>query len=375
MNGVLRKYWHLIVVLAGAIIAFALIYVLRNAVLPFLVGLVLVYLLSPVVNWVEKHLLYRNWWVNRLEGRRVTAIMLVNAGMIGIFGLFGFYAFNTVVYAFSTLLQDAQGHWVTAVAILQQWTDGLRQLVPLGIREQIDIFAVDVGSGITSMVQSRIQDGIAQVPTAFGTMLGLAVLPLFLFYILKDREELSRSFYSAFPPWAARHIQDISQIIENVLGRYVRATLTLGFSVFLLTLAGLLIVRAPLAPLLAVVAGVAEMIPALGPWIGGAIAVVVTLALAPEKVAFVVVIALGVQLLENNLLVPRIQGGYLGIHPAIAIVLLVAGGVVAGLWGMLLAVPLAATAVQLYRYVRDVTCQEKEAEELLLSSSEKHGES
>jgi predicted PurR-regulated permease PerM len=106
------------------------------------------------------------------------------------------------------------------------------------------------------------------------------------------------------------------------------------------------------APVLAAVAGVTELIPTLGPWIGGAFAVIVTLAIAPEKAIWVVTLFLFVQLLENTLLVPRIQGGYLRIHPAIAIFLLVLGAYIAGFWGILLAVPLAATIVEIYKYVR-----------------------
>ena len=63
------------------------------------------------------------------------------------------------------------------------------------------------------------------------------------------------------------------------------------------------------------------------------------------------VLFVGVQLLENMLLVPRIQGGYLRINPAIAILLLVLGAYIAGFWGLLLAVPLTATVVELYRYL------------------------
>ena len=79
---------------------------------------------------------------------------------------------------------------------------------------------------------------------------------------------------------------------------------------------------------------------------------IVVLAIAPEKVIWVAILYLGVQLLENTLLVPRIQGGYLHIHPAIVIVLLVLGAYIAGFWGLILAVPLTATIVEIYKYVR-----------------------
>jgi predicted PurR-regulated permease PerM len=66
-----------------------------------------------------------------------------------------------------------------------------------------------------------------------------------------------------------------------------------------------------------------------------------------------------VQLLENNLLVPRIQGHYLRIHPAVALFLLVVGAYVAGFWGIVLIVPLAATTVEIYRYLRRTAEKER----------------
>ena len=66
-----------------------------------------------------------------------------------------------------------------------------------------------------------------------------------------------------------------------------------------------------------------------------------------------------VQLLENSLLVPRVQGGYLRIHPAILVVLLVLGAYVAGFWGIILVAPLTATIVEIYKYVRcDIKTEE-----------------
>jgi predicted PurR-regulated permease PerM len=81
--------------------------------------------------------------------------------------------------------------------------------------------------------------------------------------------------------------------------------------------------------------------------------VIVTLAVAPEKAIWVVLLFVAVQLLENMLLVPRIQGGYLRMNPAIVVVLLVLGAYIAGFWGMLLAVPLTATVFEIYKYLRN----------------------
>jgi predicted PurR-regulated permease PerM len=120
-----------------------------------------------------------------------------------------------------------------------------------------------------------------------------------------------------------------------------------------------------LAPALAVLQGIMEFVPILGPWIGGAIGVIVILAIAPQKVIWAIGVYLAVQLLENIFLVPRIHGGYLKIHPAIILLLLPLGAYIAGLWGIILIVPLTATALEIYRYVRDSlkTAEKRQASE------------
>lgn len=362
INGILRKHWHFIAAAAGASAALALIYALRNALLPFIFGLAFVYFLVPVVSWIERRFPREGRWITWPEGKRVSSIMIVNTGIVGVAGISGFYIFNTIINALSTLLKDAQGHYLAAVTTLQQWTENIRQMVPSGVRERIDLFVINTGTGITAAVEENIRDRVAHMPSTFSSLVGFFALPLFIFYVLKDREKLSAGFYSSMPPWATKHIRNIILIFANVLGQYARSALTLGLAVGLLTLVGLLIIGAPMAPLLAIVAGVTELIPIIGPWIGGAIAAVVTLAIAPEKAVWVVMLAAAIQLLENSLLVPRIQSGYLGIHPAVSIVLIVVGSAVAGVWGMLLFVPLAAIAMQIYRYARQAVQEQASRE-------------
>ncbi|MBM4449143.1 MAG: AI-2E family transporter, partial [Chloroflexi bacterium] len=101
-------------------------------------------------------------------------------------------------------------------------------------------------------------------------------------------------------------------------------------------------------------------------WLSGAVVVIITLAVVPDKMIWVIVLFLAVQLLENSLLVPRIQSGYLRIHPAAMIFMLVLGAYLAGFWGLLLAGPLTATGVEIYRYIR-----QRYQDEKLLKPTEK----
>ena len=93
------------------------------------------------------------------------------------------------------------------------------------------------------------------------------------------------------------------------------------------------------------------MVPIIGPWIGGAAAVLVTLATAPDKVLWVILLFLVVQLLENTLLVPRIQGNTLKMHPIAVILVITIGSQYFGLWGVILGPPLVAMAKDVVVYL------------------------
>jgi len=346
---VFRKHWRLTLFVLGIIIVFWLLYALRGAVLPFVLGLVFAYLLMPVISWVERKLPCRGKW---LQTKRVSLIILTFVIILGLIGLFAYFIIVAVVDAFWILVQNAPQYISAGLFALREWAEVLRRQFPPEMQQQIDVFILDVGTAAGNAIRGLFMRGISFIPTTFSLVFGFVSLPIFLFYILKDSEKLKKSFYSALSPWVAEHTKNIISILERVLGRYIRAQLVLGFFVAYLCFVGLLILRIDFAPALAAFAGVTELIPILGPWIGGAAAVIVTLAIAPEKAIWVALLFILVQLVENNLLVPRIQGRYLRIHPAMILVLLVLGAYIAGFWGIIVAVPFAATIMEIYKYVR-----------------------
>jgi len=346
---VFRRHWRLISFILGIIIIFWLLYALRSAILPFVLGLAFAYLLMPVISWVEKRLPRQGKW---LQTKRVSLIILTFIIILGVVGFFSYFIVTAVINAFLVLVENAPQYISAGLRTLQDWAEVFRQQFPPEMQQQIDQLILDAGTAVGNAIRGVFARGISFIPTTLSLAFGFFSLPIFLFYIMKDAEKLKSGFYSAFSPWVAEHTRNIISIIERVLGRYIRAQLLLGFFVAYLCLVGLLILRIDFAPALAAFAGVTELIPILGPWIGGAAAVIVTLAVAPGKAIWVALLFLIVQLVENSLLVPRIQGGYLRIHPALLVVLLVLGAYIAGFWGIILAAPLTATIVEIYRYVR-----------------------
>ncbi len=347
------RHRGLIIFTVGIIAAFVIFYTLRLAVIPFVVGLALAYILIPFITWAEK----------RLPGpgryprlKRVGLVLVSFLVMVGLAGTFIYFFATALVDSFQQLLFLAPDALTSSFGRIELWLDDFVRSLPEDISTQISAVLENAGQSLANLVNSTFQSGITELQSAFSVMLGFAALPIFLFYFLKDHEHISISFYAAFSPWLRGHVQNIVLIIERVLGRYIRAQLLLGAIVAYMTFLGLfaldVVDNVGIILALALLAGITEMIPTVGPWIGSIVAVIFTLAVAPDKVVYVAALYLVVQLVENNLLVPRIQGGYLRVHPAAAIMLLVIGAYVAGFWGLLLAVPLTATAIEIYRYIR-----------------------
>ena len=356
MTNILGKHWRLVSLVLGIIIVFWVLYLLRIAIFPFVLGLVLAYLLLPVISWLEKKFPRQGSW---LGFKRVFSILIVFIVLLGLVAAFSYFIVTAVIDA-SLVLAESAPHFVgQSLYQIQQWLEIVRQQFPPEIRQEMDKALLEAGIALGDSIRDAFVKGISFIPRTFSIFLGLAALPLFLFYTLKDSERLKRGLYSGLTPGIAEHIRNITGIIERVLGRYIRAQLMLGLIVAYFSFIGLLILRIPFAPVLAILAGIGELIPTLGPWISGAVVVVVTLAVAPEKVIWVIILFLAIQLVENSLLVPKIQGGYLRIHPAVMIFLLVFGAYVAGFWGLLLAGPLTATGVEIYKYVRQCYQEEK----------------
>jgi len=349
LTNTLVKHWRLVSLVLGIIVVLAVLYLLRTVVLPFAVGLVLAYLLMPAVSWLEKNLPRKGYWTG---SKRVFSILIIFIVLVGLIGFFSYYIVTVVIDAFRTLLESAPYFISQSLSRIQEWFEIVRQQFPQEIRQQVDKAFIDAGIALGNAIRDALVQGVSFVPRNFSAFLGFAALPFFLFYLMKDSERLKSGFYSIFPPGIAEHARNVVLIIERVLGQYIRAQIMLGLIVAYFAFLGLLLLRIPFAPALAILAGITELIPTLGPWIGGGIAVIVTLAIAPGKAIWVAILYLSIQLVENYFLVPRVQSAYLRIHPAIIIVLIVFGAYIAGFWGLILAAPLTATLVEIYKYAR-----------------------
>lgn len=355
MNSVgvlIRRHWRLIVFILGLFFVFWLLWVLRSVLIPFIVGFILAYLILPIIRWVEK----------RLPGvgknpqlKRVTILVVIYLLSLAVIGLMVFYIIAVLGKSLLSLIQDAPQIIPNAVAMITHWLKSIPILSSPSIQQQIDLYSAQAGVALGNAIKDFLMRGVGLVKSSSGMIIGFAVIPIFIFLILKDWDRLRDRFYAALPLWTRTHTKNIFSILQNAVGRYIRGQLLLGLIVGLCAYVLLMILRVDFALPLAIFAGIMDMVPMIGPWLGGGLAVLVTLSTVPEKAIWVALGYLLIQLLENYLLVPRIQSSQMQIHPAFIAILSLLGGYFAGILGFIIALPLSMAIVAIFKYLRDST--------------------
>jgi predicted PurR-regulated permease PerM len=185
------------------------------------------------------------------------------------------------------------------------------------------------------------------------------IIPIWLFYVLNDRDQAGALVDRLLPARARPDFWNVWGIIDDVFSNYIRGQLLLGLAVGTMVGLALLLLRllgfeVRYILLLAILAGITELIPIIGPIIGAIPGVLIGFFGTENGLQTglaVLAVYVVVQQLENNFLVPRIIGESVGVHPALLTVILIAMGQVFGLLGVILAAPLTAIARDLFVYI------------------------
>lgn len=174
------------------------------------------------------------------------------------------------------------------------------------------------------------------------SLFAMVAVVLVAFYWTLEGDRAVRSILLVIPPAYREEVRSLYEAVEGKLGGFLIGQAILCLAVGIVSLVAYLIIGLPNALVLGIIAGVLEAVPTLGPVLGIIPAVLVAIAADPSKVIWVLVAGAAIQLLENNLLVPRIMDRSVGVHPLLTLLSLATLSSLLGLTGALLAVPLAA---------------------------------
>ena len=321
----------------------------RWALLPFSIGALLAYVLTPVVDRIASMLPARSHQQNVV--RRGFAVLFVYVGLLlGMVGL-GLVIVPVAVDQTAEFIDEFPELRTQAQDQVNEWLDVYRERVPEDARTRIDDFVADLGDEVGGRLSERTTSTFDSLTTTIGVVFGFLLVPVWMFYALRDRHSFERNFQAGLPEAARPDILNSVRIADHLFGRYMRGQLFLGLVVGSAIFVGLTILDVELSIALAIFAGITELIPIIGPWIGALPALVIVAASGdPEKILWVALLYFLVQQVENNFLVPRIQGHAVDLHPAVIILLLAVAGTVFGFIGLLVVVPLTALLRELFWY-------------------------
>lgn len=321
----------------------------RGALLPFAVGALLAYAMAPIVDRLAEVIpasthrgdVYRRGFAVILLYLAIgSAAFLAGSAVIPI-------AVDQSTQFFDTLPEtvDAANEQVVV------WLEQYRDRVPTDVQERIDDTVADASNAAADAATAMLTRTAGVLSGTLTVVVGFAVMPFWMFYAMRDRHFVRRNFLGAIPDAFRDDGINLLHIGDRLLGRYIRAQLILGVIVGTAVGISLTLLDVPLSLALGVIAGVTELIPILGPWIGAVPGLILVAATEPDKIIWVALVYFLVQQVENLLLVPRIQGEALEMHPAMILLVLSLGGAAFGLIGLIVAVPLSALLREVFWYV------------------------
>lgn len=324
-------------ILIGVVVVAAvhLASVLRIVVLPVLLALVLATLLAPPAGWLRR----RGWPPAAASLAVVVAFLLVFVGL-------GAWLGPSV----GGQLGDLGASLTAALQEVERWLVEELGLSPEQISGAVDELAQTLRGNLDNLAQSVFTGASLVLEVLAGLLLAVIVL----FFFLKDGDRIWSFVQSLAPRRHRRHVREAGERSWSALAAFLRGqTLVALFDATFIGL-GLVITGVPLALPLAVITFFAAYIPYIGAISAGAAAVLVALVSQGFITALIVLaIIVAVQQLEGNVVQPLIMGRALHVHPLVIVLGVVAGGVLAGIIGSVVATPVLAAGSGVFGYIRE----------------------
>ncbi len=308
--------------LAGSV--WVLSHVLRAVVMLIIAGL-LAYALAPFVGYLRR-------WLPRW-----LAILLVYVGLLAVLGLFGYLLITASVEQVRALIATAR-HLLTPGAN-DTPSPLIEQLHNFGIsQQQLD----DVTRSLATYAETLGKDLLPLLTGIANGALDTVLILVVSVYLLMDGARVGAWLRTGTPHRYRGRVTSTLDTFQRVVGGYIRGQVTLSALIGVLVGGGMALFHVPFPILLGALAFIFSFIPILGTFLSGAVCVLIALsALGPGWAIVVLAYFIGVHLFEGDFVGPRIVGKAVGLHPAVSILALIAGAELFGIFGALLAAPVA----------------------------------
>jgi predicted PurR-regulated permease PerM len=319
-----------------------------HALLVLVLSTVVAFALSPVVQLLDR-------WLPRAIAIAVAYVFgfSILTGLLSVVVVSAATEINNLVHNLPGYAARAQALQPQAVGLLSRF--GITQAELSQAQERLISYLQGIGTQAAS-------DAFEFVKTVLNAIVDTVLVLILSIYLVANGPRMVAWLREQAPRGQVRRANLLIAIVNQVVGGYVRGTLTMALLVGILVGAGMGVLQVRYALLLGILAFFMEFVPVLGVIISGAVCVIIALFQGWLLALLVLGYFVVVHVIEGDLIGPRVMARAVGIHPAVALLALVAGSELFGVWGALLGAPIAgllqAIATAAWREVRQAQIQE-----------------
>jgi predicted PurR-regulated permease PerM len=294
------------------------VYFIRGIILELFVAFLLMTIMEPLVVFLEK-----------IKIPRVVSVLITYILVIGVLG-------GSIALIIPTLVQQTTNF---ANALPTYFAN-------IGIQLSI---SGDVAKGFMQQISGVSGEVLNFTFSLFSNVFAILTILVFAFYMLLTHNGFKSQVQMLFGEAKGQKISKLIIGIEEKLGKWARGQLILMLAVAIGTYIGLLLISVPFALPLAILAGIFEIIPILGPIVSTIPAALIGFGISPVTGVGVVVVALLVRGLEGYVLVPKVMQKSVGVSPLVVLISIAVGAKLAGIMGVIVSIPLVITFEVLIR--------------------------
>lgn len=328
-----RQVFIATVLVIAVVLAFAILYFFRVAILLLFIAIVLATAMRPAIDWLYSR-----------QVPRATGVILIYLLLVILLAGFALMVLPFIAEQVTALAAELPIYYAEVGGILAESPSRLLRLISWQMPSVTALFEQDARAAVEEPAQT-----LAQVPAAFAAVqtalraLVIAVAVFIMaFYWTLQSDRIITSLLLLLPlPYRAKTRSLIGEI-ENKVGGFLLGQFTLMVIVGAAALVAYLLIGLPYALPLAILAGIFEAVPMIGPLLGALAALLVASSLGTFQVVMVLVASVAIQLAENYLLVPRVMRRSVGINSLLILLAMVAFSSLMGFAGVLLAIPITA---------------------------------
>jgi predicted PurR-regulated permease PerM len=343
-NFIANNRW---LILSAAFLFF--LYMLLPVLAPFLVAAILAYICDPLVDKLSEM-----GFKQFKFGRSISTVlvMLVVLGAIILLVLILLPLLQKQSLLIVERLPDLIAHLRTSIEPWLQTKFGINlDIDSTQIQEIIKKNWKTAGNILGDVLQAAGTNSLALI----GVVANILLLPVVLFYLLRDWDNFIVGIGELIPRDLIAKSTEIAQEIDQMLAEFMRGQLTVMVLMSIFYSTGLWLAGLDNALPIGIIAGLLNFVPYLGPALGMGLALLVgalQFSSLSQIVPVLAVFGIG-QLIESNLITPKLVGERIGLHPVVVIFALLAGGQLFGFAGVLLALPVAATIAVALKHTKD----------------------